>query len=232
MHSSPSPVIHFKMSFLLALLYFSTYVVAQLTGHVGPLTSASAKASVKTCSVLNYGGVADGKTDVGPAITSAFNACKNGGIVVIPSGNYALASYVTLSGGKAWALQLDGLITRTSSAGGNMIFIEHSNDFEMFSSNGQGAVQGLGYQVHLTGSITGARILRLYQVTDFSVHDLKLVDAPSFHFSMDTCQNGEVYNMAIRGGNSGGLDGIDVWSTNMHIHDIMGEFLQQHALSP
>ena len=28
---------------------------------------------------------------------------------------------------------------------------------------------------------------------------------------MDTCSNGEVYNMIIRGGNNGGLDGIDVW---------------------
>lgn len=27
--------------------------------------------------------------------------------------------------------------------------------------------------------------------------------------------------MAIRGANEGGLDGIDVWSTNIHIHDVM-----------
>jgi rhamnogalacturonan hydrolase len=53
------------------------------------------------------------------------------------------------------------------------------------------------------------------------VHDIALVDSPSFHFSMDTCTNGEVYNMAIRGGNKGGLDGIDVWSDNMWIHDVM-----------
>jgi rhamnogalacturonan hydrolase len=26
--------------------------------------------------------------------------------------------------------------------------------------------------------------------------------------------------MIIRGGNEGGLDGIDVWGFNMHIHDI------------
>lgn len=44
--------------------------------------------------------------------------------------------------------------------------------------------------------------------------------APAFHFSMDTCDSGEVYNMIIRGGNEGGLDGIDVWSTNIWIHDV------------
>lgn len=118
-------------------------------------------------------------------------------------------------------MQLDGVLIRTGTAGGNMIMIEHANDFEMFSSHGAGAVQGLGYQMHTQGSISEARILRLAQVTDFSVHDMALVDSPSFHFSMDTCTNGEIYNMAIRGGNEGGLDGIDVWSTNVHIHDIM-----------
>lgn len=102
-----------------------------------------------------------------------------------------------------------------------MIFIEHSNDFELFSSTSKGAVQGLGYQLHTDGNLNGPRILRMYEVSDFSVHDLALTDSPSFHFSLDTCQNGEIYNLAIRGGNSGGLDGIDVWSTNMWIHDVM-----------
>ena len=203
------------MFFLFFTLFFSSLVAAQLSGHVGPLTSSSAKANIKRCSVLDNGGVADGKTDIGPAITAAWNACKNGGVVVVPQGNYALNTWVNLSGGSKWALQLDGLITRTGSAGGNMIFIQHTSDFEMFSSTGKGAFQGLGYQMHTQGSITGPRILRFYQVTDFSIHDLALVDSPSFHFTMDSCKNGEVYNMAIRGGWSGGLDGIDVWSANV-----------------
>jgi hypothetical protein len=33
-------------------------------------------------------------------------------------------------------------------------------------------------------------------------------------------QNGQVYNLIIRGGNEGGLDGIDVWGFNVHIHDV------------
>ena len=44
--------------------------------------------------------------------------------------------------------------------------------------------------------------------------------APAFHFVIDACDSGEVYNMIIRGGNEGGLDGIDVWGTNIHIHDV------------
>lgn len=66
----------------------------------------------------------------------------------------------------------------------------------------------------------GARNLRLYNVSHFSVHELALVDAPAFHFTLDTCDSGEVYNILIRGGNMGGFDRIDVWSTNIWIHDL------------
>lgn len=31
----------------------------------------------------------------------------------IPSGNYAMSTWVTLSGGKAWAINLEGVIFRT-----------------------------------------------------------------------------------------------------------------------
>lgn len=198
-----------------------TLVVGQLSGTVGPLTTRAKKAATKTCNVLDYGGVADGTTDVGPAISSAFAACKTGGVVEIPSGDYALETWVTLSGGSAWALQLDGIIYRTGTAGGNMIFIEHSSDFELFSSTSKGAMQGYGYEFHKEGSISGPRLLRFYEVENFSVHDIALTDSPAFHFSLDTCSNGEIYNMAIRGGNEGGLDGIDIWSTNIWVHDVM-----------
>jgi hypothetical protein len=46
------------------------------------------------------------------------------------------------------------------------------------------------------------------------------VPAPAFHLILDTCTGGEVYNMIIRGGNEGGLDGIDVWGFNIYIHDV------------
>ncbi|KAH8699216.1 RGase E [Talaromyces proteolyticus] len=208
---------HYILAFSLLLLQ---QTVAQLSGSVGPLTSVSSKKATKTCNVLDYGAKADKETDLGPPLTDAFTACASGGLVYVPSGDYLLNTWVTLSGGTAWALQIDGIIYRGGTNGGNMIYIEHASDFELFSSTSSGALQGLGYEFHVDGNISGPRILRLYKVTDFSVHDLILVDSPSFHFSMDTCENGEVYNMAIRGANEGGLDGIDVWSDNIWIHDI------------
>jgi len=199
---------------LLALCAVPALVAAQsaeLAGTVGPKTTIAAKKAIKTCDITKYGAMADGKTDISSALNQAFTACKAGGVVVIPSGQYALAEWVTFSGGKGWALQLDGTITRTGTEGGNMFMVEHGSDFEFFSSTGKGAIQGNGYILHAQGNRDGARILRLYEMTDFSVHDVILVDAPAFHFSLDTCTNGELYNMVIRGGNEGGLDGIDIW---------------------
>lgn len=186
-----------------------------------------------------------------------------------------MSTFVTLSGGEAWALRLDGIIYRTGhvllssphrhayltqtrdTASGNMIAIEDSTDFEMYSSTSEGAIQGYGYVFHAgeTDRLNtlkertdtqkedeyGPRILRLVNVVDFSIHDIALVDgkyqstmgpseaswffadtciAGAFHLVMDTCSNGEVYNMAIAGANEGGLDGIDVWGDNIYIHDI------------
>ena len=37
---------------------------------------------------------------------------------------------------------------------------------------------------------------------------------------LDNCANGEIYNLIIRGGNRGGLDGLDIFSNNIHVHDV------------
>lgn len=148
-------------SSLLALgIALPALVAGELSGTVGPTTSHAAKAKVKTCKITDYGGVADGKTDIGTALNDAFTACKSGGVVVIPEGDYAMSTWVKLANGKDWALQLDGTITRTGTDGGNMIMIEHASNFEMFSSTGKGAIQGNGYEFHAKGSTSGPRLLR------------------------------------------------------------------------
>ncbi|EOO01005.1 putative rhamnogalacturonase b protein [Phaeoacremonium minimum UCRPA7] len=82
-------------------------------------------------------------------------------------------------------------------------------------------MQGYGYVIHKTGSLSGCRLLRVVKSQNFSVHDLAFVDAPAFHIILDNSSNGEVYNLAIRGGDHGGLDGLDVTGTNIHVHDVM-----------
>jgi rhamnogalacturonan hydrolase len=130
-----------------------------------------------------------------------------------------MSTWQTLSGGSGWALQLDGIIYRTGTAGGHMIIVENTSDFEFFSRTSKGAIQGYGY-TFLSQNTYGPRLVRLVDVTNFSFHDLALVDSPAFHLIVDACTNGEVYNVIIRGANRGGLDGIDTWGTNLWYHDI------------
>ncbi|KAH7126106.1 pectin lyase fold/virulence factor [Dactylonectria macrodidyma] len=209
----------FGVSALIAATAFSLHAAAQLTGSVGPLTDRAAKAAIKTCNIMDYGGVADATTDNSQAISDAWDACAaTGGEVYIPEGDYGLSTWLKLSG-DAMSFRLDGTIYRIGTDGGNMLFFQHMQDFEFYSSTSKGAIQGYGYEFHKNDEY-GPRILRFYDVTSFSIHDVALVDSPAFHFSLDTCTDGEVYNMVIHGGNRGGLDGIDVWGTNIWIHDL------------
>jgi hypothetical protein len=64
---------------ILSLVGLIVAVNAQLTGRVGPTTTREAKRAVKICNVRNYKGVASKTADIGPAIVSAFAACKDGG---------------------------------------------------------------------------------------------------------------------------------------------------------
>ncbi len=56
---------------------------------VGAKTALSAKSTI--CNVKDYGAVADGKTDIGPAISKAYSQCaiKGGATILVPPGNYA-----------------------------------------------------------------------------------------------------------------------------------------------
>ena len=70
-----------KLNFisLLATVLLPSTVKAQLSGTVGPTTTRAAKAAVKVCNVLDYGGVASTTSDIGPPLASAWAACKSGG---------------------------------------------------------------------------------------------------------------------------------------------------------
>jgi len=72
----------------------SVYAAAVInTALLGPTTTLAAK-QAKICSVLDYGGVADGKTDLAPAITKAFACARAGGATLfIPAGNYSSKPY-------------------------------------------------------------------------------------------------------------------------------------------
>lgn len=133
-----------------------------------------------------------------------------------------MATGVTLSGANNWAFQIDGLITLTSdgSFGGNAFMIKHSTNVEVFSSNNLGAINGQGYIMRTDGTDQNARLLRFYECSDLSVHNLILVDSPTFHLIFNEVSNLEAYYITIRGPDLGGTDGIDLQCTdNCYLHD-------------
>ncbi|KAN0108708.1 glycoside hydrolase family 28 protein [Hyaloscypha variabilis] len=101
----------------------------------------------------------------------------------------------------------------------NLIVIVNAVDFEFFSENGLGAIQGQGYLYRIAGDTNRPRMLRLISPIDTVVHDLFLIDSPKFHFVLDFGVNVEVYHLTIRGANLGSFDGIDAIGTNYYIHD-------------
>lgn len=95
---------------------------------------------------MSYGGTNSATADNSGAINEAWAACKSGGEVYIPSGNYGLANWVALSGGDHVSFNLEGIIYRTGTAGGTMITVSDTTDFEFYSGNSKGAMQGYGYE--------------------------------------------------------------------------------------
>ncbi|KAG4440756.1 hypothetical protein IFR05_003743 [Cadophora sp. M221] len=190
---------------------------------VGPLTPLSAK--TKICNVLDYGAKADNKTDIGPAILSAFSKCAitGGATIYVPPGSYSIATGVVLNKGSAYALQIDGLITLTSNGAfnGNAFVLQNTNDVEVFSSNGLGAINGQGYIARITASGQNARLFRFINAKNIAFHDMILVDSPTFHLVFNSVSNMEAYHITVHGPNLGGTDGIDVICTeNCYMHDI------------
>ncbi|TGO89471.1 hypothetical protein BPOR_0108g00190 [Botrytis porri] len=101
----------------------------------------------------------------------------------------------------------------------NLIVIINAVDFELYSSNGLGAIQGQGYLYRINGNTNRPRMLRLISPINATVHDLLLIDSPKFHFIFDFGENIEVYHLTIRGANLGSYDGIDAIGTNYWVHD-------------
>ncbi|KAJ5523811.1 CAZyme family GH28 [Penicillium frequentans] len=107
-----------KFTGFVLLPLLSSITLGQLIGPVGPTTDLQDK-SIK-CNILDYGAVADNKTDISTALETVFSDCvrKNpGSRLVVPEGEYLIERGVTLSNGTNWAFQLDGLIT--AAYGGN-----------------------------------------------------------------------------------------------------------------
>jgi rhamnogalacturonan hydrolase len=96
----PELILTFNMFFnLFSTVALAALLLSPLTSatqvdkrSVGALTPLSSK--TKVCNILDYGGVADNSTDIGPAIKLAFSSCaiSGGATIYIPPGYYSCTS--------------------------------------------------------------------------------------------------------------------------------------------
>ncbi|KAH8829184.1 pectin lyase fold/virulence factor [Flagelloscypha sp. PMI_526] len=206
---------------ILGLLFAATLVSSQLSGRIGPTTTYSQKAKVKICDATDYGAKADGQTDDGPSIQDAWNDCSDGGLVYIPPGNYFLSTFLVFHSADDIAVQLDGTLIRDPNVGGySVIEFRNIHNFEFFSGNSKGFLQGNGH-IGLADGNYGPRMVRFQDIGNFSVHGIAVVDSPSYYFVFDNVANGEVYNLILRGVTDiGATDAIDLGGSNIWVHDV------------
>ncbi|PYH87462.1 pectin lyase-like protein [Aspergillus ellipticus CBS 707.79] len=158
------------------------------------------------------------------------------GVVFSNATNWAfqLDGLVTAAYGGNWTIERElilqgaagvALLNATVNGEGDheflldVLVIVNAVDFEFYSSNGLGAIQGQGYIYRNLAKQTLTTDFPLISPTNATVHDLILVDSPKFHLVLDFAVNVEVYHITVRGANLGSYDGIDAIGTNYYIHD-------------
>lgn len=90
-----------------------------------------------TCNVLDYGGVADNATDIGPAITKAYADCVSGAttnnpvdtVLLVPPGTYAIETPVSFHKANYFTIEIDGELNLVfnPALGGNIFLFDRSD---------------------------------------------------------------------------------------------------------
>jgi len=178
----------------------------------------------KTCSVLDYGGKADGATDVGPAMLNAYKNCvaqNPGSTLLVPSGQFLLNSNVAL-GGSGYTVQIDGTITIAfnTKLAGTMIQWNHCDSITV---KGSGKILGQGSLWRPNGDLSKypsrPRLLRFENCNNCKISGIQLNNSPMFHLTL-IGNNNEISNMVVIADNIGETDAFDVSGNNNYVHNV------------
>ncbi|KAJ7603219.1 pectin lyase-like protein [Mycena polygramma] len=186
-----------------------------------------------TCNVLSYGAVADNTTDLGPALTAAWNNCvipqattvATDVLLLVPSGNFLLKSNVVFNHAANWNLHITGNIylPYNPSLTGTMITFQNCQNILL---NGPGAIYGNGYRYRPGGNLSlnpsRPRLIRFQDCNNCEITAVTLYDAPQFHVTI-IGDNNVAHNMAIIATNIGETDGFDMSGNNNYVHDVSVE---------
>ncbi|KAJ3932142.1 MAG: pectin lyase-like protein [Lentinula lateritia] len=188
------------------------------------------------CSVLDYGAVADNTTDLGPALTKAWQECVIPQVtttvatdvllrVYVPAGDYLLASTVTFDDAMNWNLHIAGdiYLPFNPDLTGTMLTFENCDNILL---NGPGAIFGNGYRYREGGDLSlfpdRPRLIRFQTCNNVEITEITLFDAPMFHVTI-IGDNNVAHNMSIIASHIGETDGFDMSGNNNYVHDVSVE---------
>ncbi|KAJ4500898.1 pectin lyase-like protein [Lentinula lateritia] len=180
------------------------------------------------------GAVADNSTDLGPALTKAWQECvipqvtttvATNVLLYVPAGNYLLASTVTFDDAANWNLHIAGdiFLPFNPSLTGTMLTFENCENILL---DGPGAIYGNGYRYRPGGDLSlypsRPRLIRFQNCNDCEITAVTLYDAPMFHVTV-IGNNNEAHDMSIIASHIGETDGFDMSGNNNYVHDVTVE---------
>ncbi|KAJ7066936.1 pectin lyase-like protein [Mycena amicta] len=187
------------------------------------------------CSVLSYGAIADNTTDLGPALTRAWQECvipnvkttvATDVLLYVPAGNFLLASTVVFDDAANWNLHIAGdvYLPFNPALTGTMLTFENCQNILL---DGPGSIFGNGYRYRPDNNVLlpphrhSAHPPRVYADTMCSceITEITLFDAPMFHVTIIGNDN-VAHDMAIIASHVGETDGFDMSGNNNYVHDV------------
>lgn len=189
--------------------------------------------ALNTCNVLDFGAVADNKTDIGPALMKAFECAQKSitnraadTVLLVPAGNYRWASPVAFRKSKFITVTIHGYLhlPYDPKLQGNMMLFSHCNNIIF---NGRGRLYGNGdnyrpgRDLHLNPK--RPRLVRFEQCDTVDYSGVDLYDAPLFHLVFSLGTNIHIHHFEIHCLNIGATDGINVSGSNIYVHDVVVE---------
>ncbi|KAJ7055224.1 pectin lyase-like protein, partial [Mycena amicta] len=198
------------------------------------LALSSAVHAFIECNVLSYGAVADNTTDLGPALTNAWQQCvipnvkttvATDVLLYVPAGNFLLKSNVVFDDAANWNLHIAGNIylPYIPTLTGTMLTFENCQNILL---NGPGAIFGNGYRYRPGGDLTlnpsRPRLIRFQNCNNCEITAVTLYDAPQFHVTI-IGNNNVAHDMAIIASHIGETDGYDISGNNNYVHDVSVE---------
>ncbi|KIY42989.1 glycoside hydrolase family 28 protein [Fistulina hepatica ATCC 64428] len=211
-----------------AFLFVSSFGLALLpSAHAAAVKKVR---STTTCSILDYGAVADNSTDIYDALGSAWTECVKPAvtdsaedtILYVPSGAYALKTAITFGDASTFTFKIDGdiQIPFNGDLAGNLFFFD---DCESIILSGSGSVNGNGYYYREGGDLTlypnRPRLFRFQNCNNCDISGVTLINSPMFHMTV-IGDNNVVHDQVVVADDIGETDAYDISGDNNYVHDV------------